>query len=281
MAFAKAKDMFDLAPKNLKIVYYYARLANVNGHYQEAINAILPVETLLKEAPNEVAKFYYELGYAYFNLEEYAKATQVWEKAKTGEFIAKIDKFSGKHFISIATTYYKFRDDKQALNYLDIAEKIQKDLVDSHILRAQISKRESAKKNTEIKRHLEALVSGSTQNPAKKEKYLADLSELYLDSEEYEACLKTVAVALKDKPDDLKLKFIKAIALYKKADYKGTELVTQEVLKNSGNPQLDFVLLSAFNAKKLNNNEVAKQVFIRLMKSPYGSIADIELKTLK
>lgn len=281
MAFARARDMFDLAPKNLKIVYYYARLANVNGHYQEAINSILPVENLVKEAPNEVAKFYYELGYAYFNLEEYTKAAQVWEKAKTGEFIAKIDKFSGKHFISIATAYYKFRDDKQALHYVDIAEKIQKNLVDSHILRAQISKRESSKKNTEIKRHLEALVNNSTQNPTKREKYLADLADLYLDSEEYEACLKTVAVALKDKPDDLKLKFIKAIALYKKADYKGTELVVQEVLKNSGNPQLDFVLLSAFNAKKLNNNDVARQVFIRLLKSPYGSLADIELKTLK
>jgi tetratricopeptide (TPR) repeat protein len=281
MAFEKSKDMLHLAPKDLKIVYYYARLANANGHYQEVINAILPVEGLIKAAPSEVAKFYYELGSAYFNLEEYAKASLAWEKANTGEFIAKIERFSGKHFINIATTYYKFRDDKQALHYVSIAEKIQKNIVDSHLLRAQISKRESAKKNTEIKHHLEALISGSAQNPAKKEKYFVDLLELYLDSEDYESCIKTVTLALKDKPDDMKLKFIKAMALHKKGDYKEADLAIQDVLKNSGNPQLDFVLLSALNAKKMNNNEVAKQVFIRLLKSPYKSLAEVELKSLK
>ncbi len=281
MAFEKSKDMLHLAPKDLKIVYYYARLANANMHYQEVINAILPVEGLIKAAPTEIAKFYYELGYAYFNLEEYAKASQAWSKANTGEFIAKIERFGGKHFISIATTYYKFRDDKQALHYVDIAEKIQKDIVDSHILRAQISKRESIKKNKEIKHHLEALINGSEKNPAKKEKYFVDLSELYLDSEDYEACLKTVNAALKAKPDDLKLKFIKAIALHKKGDYKDAELAIQDVLKNSGNPQLDFVLLAALNAKKMNNNELAKQVFTRLLKSPYRSVAEIELKSFK
>lgn len=281
LAFEKAKDMVHLAPKDLKVVYYYARLANANGHYKEAVEAILPVEALIKAVPNEAAKFYYELGSAYFNLEEYAKASQAWEKAKTGEFIAKIERFSGKHFVSIATTYYKFREDKQALHYIDIAEKIQKNIVESHILRAQISKRETSKKNTEIKHHLEALISGSKQNPEKREKYLIDLSEMYLDAENYDACLKTVATALKDKPEEPKLKFIKAIALHKKGSYKDADLVIQEVLKNSGNPQLDFVLLSAFNAKKLNNNEVAKQVFIRLLKSPYRSLAEIELKSFK
>lgn len=280
VAFEKAQDMFHLAPKDLKTVYYYARLANANAHYQEVVNAILPVDALIKAAPAETPKYYYELGFAYFHLGEYAKASQAWEKAKTGEFISKIERFSGKHFISIATTYYKFRNDKEALHYLDIAEKIQKDLVDSHLLRAQISKRESAKKNKEIKQHLEALVT-SEANPTKKEKYMLDLIDIYMDSEEYENCLKTIATAQKEHPDDLKIKFAKAMAFHKKGDYKQAESVIQDVLKNSGNPQLDFVLFSAFNAKKLNNTDVAKQVFTRLLKSPHRSIAEIELKSLK
>jgi len=280
MAFEKAKDMLHLAPKDLKIVYYYARLANVNAHYQDVVNAIMPVEGLIKAAPIEMPKFYYELGFAYFHLEEYAKASQAWEKAKTGEFIPKIERFGGKHFINIATTYYKFRNDKEALHYINIAEKIQKNIVDSHLLRAQISKRETAKNNKEIKQHLEALIH-SEANPVKREKYLTDLIEMYIDSEEYESSLKTIAIAQKTYPDDLKVKFAKVTALYKKGDYKGAELTIQEVLKNSGNPPLDFVLFSAFNAKKLDNHELAKQVFTRLLKSPYRSLAEIELKSLK
>ncbi|TAH21664.1 MAG: hypothetical protein EAZ08_02885 [Cytophagales bacterium] len=280
IAFEKAQDMFRLAPKDLKIVYYYARLANVNAHYQEVVNAILPLDAIIKANPAEMPKYFYELGFAYFHLGEYAKASQAWDKAKTGEFIPKIERFSGKHFITIATAYYKFRDDKEALHYLDIAEKIQKDIVDSHLLRAQISKRESSKKNKEIKQHLEALIV-SEANPTKKEKYMLDLIEIYMDSEDYEHCLKTIATAQKEFSDDLKLKFSKAMAYYKKGDYKESEAVIQDVLKNSGNPQLDFVLFSAFNAKKMNNIPLAKQVFTRLLKSPYRSLAEIELKSLK
>ncbi len=280
LAFDKAKDMHVLAPKDLKIVYYFARLANVNGHYQEVINAIMPIENAIKALPNESAKYYYELGFAYFHSNEFVKARQAWEKAKVGEFAAKIEQFSGKHFLGIATTYYKFRDDKQALHYIEVAEKIQTDISDTHLLKAQISKRESAKKNKDIKHHLEALVK-SEQNAAKKEKYLSDLSEMYLDSEEYDNCLKTIALAEKDKPNDMRLKFLKAIALHKKGDYKEAGVVIQEVLKNSGNPPLDFVMLSGLNAKSMNNTALAKQTFTRLLKSPYRGVAEIELKTIK
>jgi tetratricopeptide (TPR) repeat protein len=281
LAFEKASDMHVLAPKDLKITYYFARLANANARYQEVVNAIISNESAIKALlSNENAKYYYELGFAYFHLNEFAKARQAWDKAKIGEFAAKIEQFSGKHFLNIATTYYKFRDDAQALYYINIAEKIQTDISDTHLLKAQISKRESAKKNKDIKHHLEALIK-SEHNSAKKEKYLTDLSEMYLDSEEYDNCLKTIALVAKDKPADLKLKFLKATALYKKSDYKEAGILIQDVLKNSGNPPLDFVMLSAFNAKSMNNNELAKQTFVRLLKSPYKGVAEVELKGMK
>lgn len=281
LAYEKLKEMYALSPKDLKIVHYYARLANANGHYQEVIHAILPVETAIKALPqasNESAKFYYELGFAFFHLGEYEKANKAWEKAKTGEFVSKIERFSGKYFVGIATTYYKFRMDNDALHYIDVAEKIQDKIVDTHLLKAQISKRHTSKNNKEIRHHLEAIVKTET-NPAKKDKFLADLTEMYLDSEDYDHALQTVETALKSKPEDIKLKFTKALILHKKGSYKEADTYIQDVLKQNAN--VDFTLLLAFNAKKNGSTELAKQTFTRLLRSPHHHIAEVELKVIK
>jgi tetratricopeptide (TPR) repeat protein len=281
LAYEKLKEMYALSPKDLKIVHYYARLANANGHYKEAINAILPVENAIKALPqagNESAKYYYELGFAFFHLGEYEKANKAWEKAKVGEFANKIERFSGKYFVGIATTYYKFRMDKEATHYIEVAEKIEEKIVDAHLLKAQISKRHTSKSNKDIRHHLEAIVKTET-NVAKKEKVLADLTEMYLDSEEYDYALQTVETALKSRPDEMKLKFTKALILYKKGSYKEADAYIQDVLKQNAN--VDFTLLLAFNAKKNGTTELAKQTFTRLLRSPYHNIAEVELKGLK
>jgi tetratricopeptide (TPR) repeat protein len=280
-AYEKAKDLHSYSPKDLKAVHYLARLANMNQDYQNAINSITAVESQLKDMPaNESAKYYYELGFAYFHLNEYAKAHKAWEKAKVGEFANKIEQYSGKHFLNVATIYHKFRNDKSALYYMDIAEKIDKNLPNLHLLKAQISKKEAVKKNTELKKHLETIIR-IEQNPASKEKHYAELVELHLDSEEYEQAVLVANAALKHNPNDLRQKYYKALALHHKGTYKEAETLIQEVLKSNGNPPLDFVMLHAFNAKNAGNTELAKQTFIRLLKSPYRSVAEIELKALK
>jgi tetratricopeptide (TPR) repeat protein len=281
LAYEKLKEMYAFAPKDLKVVHYYARLANTNGHYKEAVSAILLVENAIKALPaagNESAKYYYELGFAFFHLGEYEKASKAWDKAKVGEFASKIERFSGKYFVGIATTYYKFHMDKEALHYVDIAEKIQEKIVDTHLLKAQISKRHAAKNNKEIKHHLEAIIKTEV-NPVKKEKIMSDLAELYLDSEEFDLALQTVETALKSKPEDLKLKFAKALILYKKGNYKEADTYVQGTLKQNAN--VDFTLLLAFNAKKSGNTELAKQTLTRLLRSPYHHIAEVELKEMK
>jgi Tfp pilus assembly protein PilF len=113
----------------------------------------------------------------------------------------------------------------------------------------------------------------------KKEKIMSDLAELYLDSEEFDLALQTVETALKSKPEDLKLKFAKALILYKKGSYKEADIYIQGVLKQNAN--VDFTLLLAFNAKKSGNTELAKQTLTRLLRSPYHNIAEIELKEIK
>ncbi|SFF39386.1 tetratricopeptide repeat protein [Thermoflexibacter ruber] len=280
-AYEKAKDLHSYSPKDLKAVHYLARLANMSHDYQNAINSITAVESQLKDIPaNEAAKYYYELGFAYFHINEYTKAHKAWEKAKVGEFANKIEQYSGKHFLNVATIYHRFRNDKAALHYIDIAEKIDKSLPNLHLLKAQISKKEISKKNTELKKHLETIIRVE-QNPANKEKYYAELVELYFDSEEYEQALAVANAAIKHNPNDLKQKYYKALALHHKGAYKEAETVIQEVLKSNGNPPLDFVMLHAFNAKSAGNSELAKQTLVRLLKSPYRAVAEIELKSLK
>ncbi|MCU0393628.1 MAG: tetratricopeptide repeat protein [Thermoflexibacter sp.] len=280
-AYEKAKDLHGYSSKDLKIVHYFARLANMNHDFKNAILVLTDVEGALKNLPiNEGAKYYYELGFAYFHLDEYAKAHQAWQKAQFGEFIHKIEHFSGKHFLGIAAIYHKFRDDKTALYYLDIAEKIDKSQPETHLLKATISKKETSKKNVELKKHLENILR-IEQNQTNKEKYYHELVVLYLDSEEYDQALITSNLAIKNNPNDIHQKYFKAMALYKKEHYKEAEVIIQEILKSNGNPPLDVVMLSALNAKKGGNLELAKQTFIRLLKSPYRSVAEVELKSFR
>jgi tetratricopeptide (TPR) repeat protein len=281
VAYEKAKELRAIAPKDLKAAYYFARLANKVKKYEEAKNAILEVEPSIKSSKDN-AKYYFELGYAYYHSGDYAKSKTAFEKTQGSKYFAATEKFSAKYFYRISIAYYKFHENETSKKYLDQAEKIQQELAEVHVLRAQLSKRMSSKENNASTiSHYENAVKTQT-DPAKRESIYEKIAELYLEAENYEACLRTSDEALKINPNDAKAILNKINALYKLNKLKEAVDFAQNALRLRLEPNTaaDISFLLGLSAKKIGDKNLAKQSFMQLQRTSLRDAAEIELKAM-
>lgn len=283
IAYEKAKELKAISPKDLKANYYFARLANKVKKYGEARDAILDVEPAIKSMqPKDNAKYYFELGYAHYYLDEYEKSKAAFDKTVGTKYAQAAEKFSPKYFYRIAIAYYKFHENETSKKYLDLAEKIQKELPELHVLRAQLSKRMTNKTaNQSTITHYENAVKTQT-DPARRESIYEKIAELYLESENYEGCLRTSEEALRLNKSDSKALLNKINALYKLNRLKEAVETAQEALKQKMEPAIaaDISFLLGLSAKKLGDKNIAKQAFTQLQRTTLRDAAELELKSM-
>ncbi len=283
VAYEKAKELKSIAPKDLKASYYFARIANKVKKYEDARNAIVDIEPQIKtQQAKDNAKYYYELGYAYYYMEDYEKARFAFERTQTTKYWQMTEKLGAKYFCRLALAYQKFHENETSKKYLDMAEKIQKDLPEVHVLRAQLSKRLTGKAgNQSTISHYENAVK-TEPNPAKRENIYEKIAEMYLEAENYEGALRTSDEALKLNPNDAKATLNKINALYKVGKNKEAMELAQNTLKQKMDPPTaaDITFLLGLAAKKMNDKAVAKQAFFQLAKTSLRDAAEVELKSM-
>ncbi|GAB4117128.1 MAG: hypothetical protein OHK0057_21300 [Thermoflexibacter sp.] len=280
-AYERIKEAKEIAPQNKDVLFFYAKLSNILGFYEEAKKSILELENHLKSLkPEDNAKYYYELGYAYYKLEEYEKSREAWLKADVPPYREKISKFSAKYFCSVALAYYKFYENELSKQYVDQAVKIQKDFPMAHVLLAQLSKRNSNHANTIA--HYEA-ASKNEKDVLRKLAIYDKIADLHLESNNFEGCLKAISEALKIRADDPQALLTKANALYKMENYKEAVDVIQTVLKQRIDEatRADFMFLMGLCGKKMGDKRMAKEGFVAAMKSSLRDAAEVELKEMK
>jgi tetratricopeptide (TPR) repeat protein len=283
VAYEKAKELKSIAPKDLKASYYFARIANKVKKYEDARNAIVDIEPQIKsQQAKDNAKYYYELGYAYYFMEDYEKARLAFDRTQTTKYWLMTEKLSAKYFCKLALAYQKFHDNETSKKYLDMAEKIQKDLPEVHVLRAQLSRRLTGKTgNQSTISHYENAVK-TEPNPAKRESIYEKIAEMYLEGENYEGALRTSDEALKLNPNDAKAMLNKINALYKLGKAKEAVELSQNTLKQKMDAPTaaDITFLLGLSAKKIGDKAVAKQAFFQLGKTSLRDAAEVELKSM-
>jgi tetratricopeptide (TPR) repeat protein len=283
VAYEKAKELRVIAPKDLKASYYFARIANKIKKYEEARNSIVDVEPQLKTMQaKDNAKYYYELGYAYYFMEDFEKSRFAFEKTQTTKYWQMTEKFGAKYFCRLAFAYQKFHDNDVCKRYLDQAEKIQKDLPEVHVLRAQLSKRLTGKNtNQSTITHYENAVK-TEPNPAKRESIYEKIGEMYLENENYDGALRTSDEALKLNPNDTKAIINKINAYYKLNKNKEAVELAQNALKQKMDAPsaADITFLMGLCAKKMGDKTIAKQAFFQLGKTSLRDAAEMELKAM-
>ncbi len=258
---------------NLDILYYEARISNRLGDYHTAKSCMLTATKMLKTpALKEIARYYYELGYAYYKLKEYEEASQAWQNANFGEFRKLISQYDPRYHYITAQCMFKIYEYGLAQKYLESALHIRHDFAPAQVFMAKIAIRH-AKHDAAIKHYHEAL---KLENKlANRGDIYEEMTEILLNSGHYKQAVESANECLKIKPRSYEVVLQKAMAYYKMKNYHEASLVLEELIasnKDMGNQFLApyyFALGVIYRAYSVP--EKAKEAY---KKAAFGTFAD-------
>lgn len=291
-AYKKVKEIYPIAPTNKQVAYFYARMSNQYSQYEEAKNSVKKIEADLAGMDiRESGKYYYELGYALYQLQQYEAAKPVLQKIHFGPFKHKVDKLTAPYFYHLGSLYSKFHEDGVAATHLDQALLIDKDFTKAHLLKAQLSKRGQDINATAG--HMQDAIKNQP-DPLKKLLLYDKLAEVQLDAGDYEGSLNTLNQALKLKlgktasskdridPDTW---FLMCLAQYKIGNHKEAIVDIDEFLNKKvlapASVMGSFYILKGLAAKNVNDYRVSAEAFKLAMKTPMRDIAEVEINILR
>lgn len=280
-AYEKVKEAKLIAPHHKDVLFYYAKLSNILGEYKEAKSAMLELESQIKSLKMEDnAKYYFELGLAHYKLDEFDKSREAWANANIPPYIEKISKFGARYFCNLALAYYKFYENDLSRQYVAQAVKVQKDFPMAHVLLAQLSKRNA--NHTATIAHYEAALKNE-KVASKKLSFYYKIADLYLESNDFEGCMKSVTEILKVRADDPQGLIVKANVLYKTGKFKEAIDLIQSVLRQriDDSARTDFSFLLGLCGKKIGDTKLAKEGFVFTLRSSLKDAAELELREMK
>lgn len=224
-------DVLSLTDQNFIALYYSGKLYNMKGNYESAVKEI---KKALEIAPNnekQLARFYYELGYAYYNLEEYAALNDVIDKANYGSYKKLVAKLTPEYKYWIAVCYYQIYDFDKSSDLLFDALKQDNSNVKAHELQIKIAKVTSDKSEQIDK--AEMMVSKITDK-YQKSKIYNEIANWQLSSELYHDAIASCDSALFYDEYNYHVKYTKAVAYFKLHKLDKAEEVLQELVKYNG-----------------------------------------------
>jgi tetratricopeptide (TPR) repeat protein len=284
--YAKAKPHIlqakSVAPSDAVVLFYEGKVANELGDYKTAKESLIKAMTELPNDPKVRAKYWYELGYAYYRLNQFDNAWDTWKNvANYGPFKMKIARYDPKVYLNNALCYFKIYDYAKAKENASIALKMQPNLSQAYVLMAEAERKE-AKHETAIGSYTKAI---SVENdPARKAEIHKSLAYALMESQRFGEVINAAMQSLKTNPGDYNLHFLQAAAHYRMKNYLEAAKVIENLL---GNPALDPESRGQFNFalgviyKLTNQSDKAKVAFKRAELGSFARSAQLELATLE
>ncbi len=279
-AFDKVKEAKEVAPLNESVLYYYAKLGNLQKKYTEAKEAILTISTRIPTMKaDDASKFYYELGYAYFHLEEYSNADATFKKITAPSYVTRAERFTPKYFCSLALAYFKYHENALSKQYVDKAVKIQHGYPLAHVLLAQLSKRNNDHKSTIS--HLESAVTHE-KNVMRKIDLYDKIADMQLELGQFDLCIATLHKSLELKADDMEAIFTRNLVFYKKNEFQACINGVSDALRSpmEDAKKAEFNFLLGLSYKKLNDKTKARSAFYSAAASSLKDAAELEIENL-
>lgn len=277
-AFAKVQEAKTVAADNLDVNYFYAKIGNQLNKFEESKKALKAVESKIASLDESAAaKYYYELGYSCFSLNDFVEANKYFEKAKLNKaFLKRVRKFQPQYFCGISQSYLKIYENETSQIYVQKAMQVQQSFPLAHILMSQLAKR-GQDHNSEIQ-HLQNAVNNQPDFPRRVAIY-DKISDLQLQMGDYDNCIKTINESLKIKKDDPEAWFQRCVALFKMSRYDECVVAVDDAIKNSSrkNDIADLQFLSGIALKKQQKYLQAKTAFYKALQSSHRDAAEIEL----
>jgi tetratricopeptide (TPR) repeat protein len=209
-------DAKQVAPDDLNVLYYEAKFCNepAVANFAGAKAAMEKAITKLpSQEPKDVAKYYFEYGYALTQLGEHEKAqNEVLPKAKWGPYANKVLKLTPEYFHSIATSYYKIYELDKAKTLVEQALKIKKSFPRAHDLMVKIATGQTDR--AAVIDHFKTSIE-TERDPTRRAYRFSELAEMELENRRYDDAIKSAEECLKASPKNYAVLFIKAVAQHK------------------------------------------------------------------
>jgi len=286
-------EKYDMALKNINeakvvnpdvpnILYYEASIQNQKGNYQAARQAMERATAKLpSKDPRSVAKFYYELGYAYNKLGEYEKSNEAFKYANVGPFKSLIAKLSPQFYVASAMAYMQIYDFEKATELLNTALEMQSNYSRAHVLLSNIAqmKADQSEAIAELQK------AASVEEDSKKlSRIYQQLSILLLENEKYN---QAVEVAQKYQQLDQKnyeVIFVEAVAHKQQDNLKQAISIMERLVNFPGlspetKAKYDFALGLIY--KSLKNYTLAKGAFKHAQSGSFKTLATMEIEEIE
>ncbi len=207
------QDAYQIAPNQVDVLFCKARYHNQKNEYPKAIECLEKVvERFPKDSlSQERAKFYFQLGFAYFHSGQYDKSTETLKMANIGPFKGPILKMQPEYYFQVANAHYKINDYAAAKNYLEMCLKIRKEFVGANQFLAKLGE-ELADKSATI--HKIKVMLQTEKDPLKQSNFNKELANCYFKNAKYPDALAAIEEALKSQPVAAPLLFIKGRTLF-------------------------------------------------------------------
>jgi tetratricopeptide (TPR) repeat protein len=209
-------DAKQVAPDDLNVLYYEAKYGNEPGVANYAVAKAAMEKAITKlpsQEPKDVAKYYYELGYALTQLGEHDRAqNDILPKAKWGPYANKVLKLTPEYFHSIATSYYKIYELDKAKTLVEQALKIKKSFPRAHDLLVKIATGQTDR--SAVIDHFKTSIE-TERDPTRRAYRFSELAEMELENRRYDDAIKSAEECLKASPKNYAVLFIKSVAQHK------------------------------------------------------------------
>ncbi len=236
------EDARKVNSSDLSVLFYDAKYNNMNGNYEKAKQSMLKaIASLTSGQPKDVARYYYELGVAYYELGEFTKAFEAFQKADYGPFQNKIAEKTPQYKLAIAKCYFSVFENEKCEKIIDFCLKMKNNFPPAHELKLKLAERKTDKKI--IVEHTLNLINSETV-PARKAAKYSELAELYIQQKDYDGAINAANEALNIQPTNYKVSYFKLLAMNEKNQHDAAIAEIRNLLSYQG---LDFETKAQLN----------------------------------
>ncbi|MDW7695170.1 tetratricopeptide repeat protein [Flammeovirgaceae bacterium SG7u.111] len=275
---AHIEDAKKLGINSFDLKFLEAQYFNYIGDYKTASDLLAKIINEVPEVEGN-EKYFFELGYAYHKMGEYAKGEEYFKKADNGEYKVKIRQFTPEHYLEVAEVYFSVYEYGKSEDYLKLAQKINPTTDGALDLEAKLAAVKTSKTKL-IEVAEKQLVQAEKDGNVQPDKYY-ELAVLFFQNEEYSDALEQCAKYNSISTRDYKAMFLQVACEYKlKQPESATEMLSRSVKNPKLTPEIKakFNFLIGLSYESAGNYDQAEGFFRSAAKGPFRGAAAIELE---
>lgn len=264
------------SPVYVDILYYEAKFQNMHGEYEKAI-ATMKEAIYITQSPEDehTARFYYELGYAYYHQGEFRNARAAFSYATHDDFKPLIARLSPEYNYSIAVAFKTSYMYKQADEMLQKCLTYDKGFADAHEMLQDMAFK---KGNLGAIKNKKTAIIIENDPSAKATKYM-ELGEFQIGADKFEDAINSADSCLALKGDYIPAHIMKAMCYYHLNDMQRAIGIFQKVAdapKASYEQRAQAFFLIAMAYKRKSNWDEALKALRHAHNGIFSNAAEFE-----